>query len=213
MYEIQQLLIQIKSCSELNNQKSFHNISYLSKYGLDLLHYALFAIEYQQASLPFTSISASSALYDVYADLFPLAKSYNVKLKFESSPNLELVYANKTSLQGSIYALVAGLITGINTDGPKNITIAVQQTKPKQQRVGVYSNNMPVGTHLVKKSLSMATSHNRMFSPKITHRSGLGFAVSKELAESLNAKYHSFEHVSNKGIGYYLPESAQLSLL
>jgi hypothetical protein len=72
---------------------------------------------------------------------------------------------------------------------------------------------MPVGTHLVKNSLSLATGHNRMFSPKITHRSGLGFAVSKELAESLNAKYHSFEHLNSKGIGYYLPESAQLSLL
>lgn len=190
-----------------------HDINYLSKYGLNLLHYALFAIENLQTNLPLTSVSASSALYDVYADLFPLAKSYNVKLKFESSPKLDLVYANKTSLQGSIYALVAGLITGINTNGSKNITIAVQQTKPKQQRVGVYSSNMPVGTHLVKKSLSTITKNNRMFTPTITHRSGLGFAVSKELAERLNTTYHSFEHLNNKGIGFYLPESAQLSLL
>lgn len=213
LYELQQLLIQIKSCSEVAGDNSIKDINQLSKYGLNLLHYTLFAIESQQSSMPLTSVSAAAALHDVYFELGPLAKAYGVKINFDASPSLEPVYANKTSIQGSVYALVAGLITGINTESSANITIAVQQTKPGQQRIGVYSNILALKPSLVNKSLNKLGGPKRMAMPDITHRSGLGFAVSKELAERLNARYHSFDHLKNKGVGFYLPESAQLSLL
>lgn len=213
LYELQQLLVQIKSCSEVNNKDSLQNVNQLSKYGLNLLHYTLFAIETQQTELRLTTLSAAAALNDVYYQLAPLAKAYNVNLNFEASPSLEPVYANRTTIMGSVYALVAGLITGINTKERTDITIAVQQTKPKQQRIGVYSNSIAVKPSTINKALGQLNSVKRMSMPSVTHRSGLGFAVSIELADRLNAKYHSFDHLSSKGIGFYLPESAQLSLI
>jgi light-regulated signal transduction histidine kinase (bacteriophytochrome) len=211
LYELQQLLVQIKSCSEVTDEISLQNVNHLSKYGLNLLHYALFAIEYQQTELPMTSVSASGAMHDVIYELRPLAKAYGVTVSFDYSSELEPVYANEVMLKGSIYSLASALITGNNNI--KNITIAVQQTKPKVQRIGIYSNDIGINTSFVKKSLSNAKNVNRMYLPKFSHRSGLGFAVSKELADRLNAKFCNFEHIGGKGVGFYLPESAQLSFL
>jgi hypothetical protein len=149
----------------------------------------------------------------VFFELTPLAKAYGANLYFDASPSLEPVYANETTIKGTVYALVAGLITGLSSAGAKDITIAVQQTKPSQQRIGIYSNNVPIKPSLVNKPLSNVSKTHRMLDPSASHRSGLGFAVSKELANRLNTKFHSFEHLDNKGIGFYLPESAQLSLL
>lgn len=206
--------MQIKSCSEIPGFQNQQIVNNLSKYGLNLLHYALFAIENQQVELPLTSVSAGAAMADVVYELTPLAKAYGATIAFDSSPSLDPVYANETSLKGSVYALVSGLLTGINSSGNNtHITIAVQQTKPKEQRIGIYSNNIPINPSLLKRRLGLLKQSSRMGMPSVTHRSGLGFAVSRELTERLNTKYHSFDHLDNKGVGFYLPESAQLQLL
>jgi hypothetical protein len=126
---------------------------------------------------------------------------------------LEPVFANKTILKGSIYSLVAGLITGTNSASNSKITVAVQQTKPKQQRIGVYSKDIIINPSIVRNGFKNGIKPSRMSMPEQTYRSGLGFAVANELTNRLKAKYHSFEHLDNKGLGFYLPESDQLQLL
>lgn len=177
------------------------------------MHYALFAIENQQTELQLTTVSAGAALSDVVYELSPLAKAYGANIKFDASPSLDPIFASETSLKGSVYALVAGLITGINSATKTDITVAVQQTKPGVQRIGIYSKELPISPSLLKKRLGTVNKSSRMSMPSITHRSGLGFAVSRELTERLNTKYHSFEHLESRGVGFYLPESAQLQLL
>lgn len=213
LYELQQLLVQIKACSETTGVDNSKTVNQLSKYGLNLLHYALFAIENQQLAMPLTSISAGAALHDVVYELAPLAKAYGANIEFDASEELEPVHANKTLLKGSVYSLVAALITGVNSPKPVSITIAVQGTKPGEQRIGVYSNQLQIKSSLLNSKISKINSTARMKAPTASFRSGLGFAVSSELASRMNTKYSNFEHKNSGGVGFYLPQSTQLKLL
>ncbi|MCU0667461.1 MAG: hypothetical protein MUF85_02485 [Patescibacteria group bacterium] len=212
LYELQQILIQIKNSSELSDIEQRQLANDLSKHGLNLLHYALFAMENNQLKLDFTSVSAAAALYDVTQDIKPLASNYNIEMHFNASPNLEPVYTNEQYLKGSIYGLLAGIITGNNHNRDTvKLTVTVQQTKPFIQRIGVYSDSALITTKLVRPVKT--TRVTRMTRPEITHTSGLGFTVSQLLTERLQAHFEPFCHKNNKGIGFYLAESKQLSLI
>ena len=213
LYELQQLLVQIKTCSEVGDTESQHTIAYLAKHGLKMLHYALYAIENNQTELPFTSISAAATIHAVCEELDPLAKTYGASISFEASSNLEPVYANETSLRGAMYALAAGAITSsINGIAPK-ITFAVQQTKPNEQRIGVYSDTIRINLKSIKNTAKDWHAVRRMSANGTIHAGGLGYAVSQLLASQLHTSFASFEHKQSAGVGFYLPESAQLSLV
>lgn len=209
LYELQQILIQIQACSQ--SEAMQESVALLSHHGLQLLHYALFAIENQQTSLPFTSVGAGSAIHEVMQELQPLAAVYGATLAFDASPNLDPVYTNKTSLKGSIYGLLAGVITSSTNGVAPHITIAVQQTKPSTQRIGIYSHTTPLDIAMCKQK--QATKTSRMGYTAMSHRSGVGFLVSQILAERLHAQYAPFSHKKMPGVGFYLPESAQLQLV
>jgi hypothetical protein len=211
LYELQQLLIQIKTCNDVADTEGQHTVSLLSQHGLQLLHYALFAIESEQTQLNLTSVSAGAAMHDVLHELAPLAKSYGATLEFNASPYLDPVYANETSLRGSVYALLTGMITSSTNGIAPKITIAVQQTKPREQRIGVYSHTTPITLSMLKRRAASRTA--RMDMSGMSHRSGLGFMVSELLTTRMEAKFSSFEHNKAPGVGFYLPESAQLQLL
>jgi hypothetical protein len=161
--------------------------------------------------LPLTSVSAGAAMHDVLHELTPLAKSYGATIEFDASPYLEPVYANEESLKGSVYALLTGMITSSTNGIAPKITVAVQQTKPKEQRIGVFSDTTPITLSMLKSKSTNRTA--RMDASGASHRSGLGFLVSQLLANRLDAPFSSFEHHQMPGIGFYLPESAQLQLL
>lgn len=210
LYELQQLLIQIKTCNELADDTSQATVGRLSQHGLQLLHYALFAIESQQTKLNFTSLSAGAAMHDVVEELLPLAASYGATIHFDASPNLDPIYANEMSLKGSVYALLSAMITSSTNGVAPQITVAVQQTKPSVQRVGVYSDTTPISLAMLRQTKQRIS---RMDTTGLSHRSGLGFMISQLLAERLETAYASFEHNQLPGIGFYVPESAQLQLL
>ena len=211
LYELQQLLIQIKTCNDVADTDGQRTVGMLSQHGLQLLHYALFAIESNQTQIDLTSVSAGAAMHDVLHQLMPLAKSYGATIEFNASPYLEPVYANETSLKGSVYTLLTGLITSSTNGIAPKITVAVQQTKPREQRIGVYSHTTPITLSMLKRKASNRTS--RMDASGLSHRSGLGFMVSQLLASRMDTAFASFEHNSAPGVGFYLPESAQLQLL
>lgn len=213
LYEIQQLLIQIKACNEVGDCESVDTIDSLSKYGLQLLHYSIFAIESQQTELAFTSINAAGSVYEVCNELQPLAKSYGATLHFDASPNLDPVYANSDTLKGSIYALVAGVITSSINGMAPHITIAVQQTKPNEQRIGVYSETHDINLKTLNKSRQLWGRAQRMAKDGLIAKGGLGYAVSTVLAEQLNVSFMPFEHKQVPGLGFYLPQSDQLTLV
>ncbi len=211
LYELQQLLIQIKTCNGSEDTESRLSVELLSQHGLQLLHYALFAIESQQTALSLTTVSAGAAMHEVVSELQPLAATYGATIQFDASPYLEPVYAHKTTLKGSIYALLAGVITSSTNAVAPHFTVAVQQTKPHEQRIGVYSDTTPLNASMVKKRQPGRTA--RMDYARTSHRSGLGFAVSQILTDKLETSFLSFEHKNVPGIGFYLPESAQLQLV
>jgi hypothetical protein len=213
LYELQQLLIQIKTCNDVGDKESRFIVGDLSKHGLQMLHYALFAIENQQTVLPLTSMSAAAAMHEVYNELAPLAASYGATLHFDASSSLDLVYANETSLKGSVYALVAGIITGARHGVAPSITLAVQQTKPKEQRIGIYSDTTEINLRTIRQALPKADVTQRMGANGKLHKTNLGFAVSTLLTSQLQAKLESFEHKKAQGVGFYMPESAQLQLV
>ena len=211
LYELQQILVQIKNSGELTN-KDQRLLAYdLSNHGLNMLNYALYAMESTQQQIPFTSVSAAAALYDVTKDIKPLADSYGAKVSFNASSNLEPVYTNEQSLKGSIYGLLAGIISSNLNPTGCDLTVSVQQTKPFIQRIGVYSKGDLITTKLVRPTKSQRVMH--MSRPDTTHTSGLGFTVSQLLTERIQANFEPFVHKTNKGIGFYLAESKQLSLI
>jgi hypothetical protein len=213
LYEIQQLLIQIKACNEVGDAESADTIESISRYGLQLLHYSIYAIESQQTEIQFTSINAAGVMHEVCQELEPLAKSYGATLHFNASTNLEPVYANPDSLKGSIYALVAGVITSSINGVAPHITIAVQQTKPNEQRIGVYSETHDINLRTLNKSRYLWGRAQRMAKNGLIAKGGLGYAVSTLLAEQLDVSFLPFEHKQVPGLGFYLPQSDQLTLV
>jgi len=213
LYEIQQLLIQIKACNEVGDKESVATIGSLSKYGLQLLHYSIYAIESQQTELKFTSINAAGAIHEVCQELEPLAKSYGATLHFDASTNLDPVYANADSLKGSIYALAAGVITSSINGVAPHLTFAVQQTKPNEQRIGLYYETHELSLKTLNKSRQLWGKAQRMAKNGYIAKGGLGYAVSTLLAEQLDVSFLSFEHNQIPGLGFYLPQSDQLTLV
>ena len=211
LYELQQILIQIKNSGELPIAEYQKLTNDLSAHGLSMLNYALFALESQQQKLLYTSVSASAALYEVTQEVQPLASSYGIKVGFSASANLEPVYTHEQSLKGSIYGLLAGVITSSSPKEANNLTVTVQQTKPFTQRIGVYADGDLLSTKLVKPQHTKRVM--RMSHPSISHTSGLGFTISQLLAERMQANFEPFVHKSKRGIGFYMPESQQLSLV
>ena len=149
-------------------------------------------------------------MHDVVEELLPLAASYGATIHFDASPNLDPIYANEMSLKGSVYALLSAMITSSTNGVAPQITVAVQQTKPSVQRVGVYSGTTPISLAMLRQTKQRIS---RMDTTGLSHRSGLGFMISQLLAERLETAYASFEHNQLPGIGFYVPESAQLQLL
>ena len=90
--------------------------------------------------------------------------------------------------------------------------MAVQQTSPKTQRIGVFSPDIKMSLSGVRRANSFA-NHARMTAPKDISHSGVGLVVSGQLIELLQSKLQAFSHKGQTGLGFYVPMSAQLSLL
>jgi hypothetical protein len=216
-FDLQQCLIQIKTLSE--DRKKLHqnakDIEKITKQALASIEYALFAMHCTQTQLPLTTFSAAAVASDVKSDLQQLAKTYNIDLCLEASKKLEPVYANAMAIKGSLYGLLSTMILS-NPQAPKpsrpTITIAVQQTATTTQRLGVYSDDFEINL-----STFMAPSNHgvrpRMVLPSSSAGSGLGLAVAAQLVGALDSNLQHFRHKKARGIGFYVPMSAQLSLL
>ena len=211
LYDLQQTLLQIKTCNDVKGPNTKETIDNISSHGLAQLHYALFALESSQQELQFTSVSAAAALYDVRQELLPLAKAYGATINFEASAHLDPVYCNKTSLKGSIYSLVAGVISGSAKNSRANITVTVQQTKPNMQRVGIYSANTKLSTEFTQANKSPKVM--RMVKPTKSSSSGLGFTVANLLAQRNKVQYELFTHKDQSGVGFYVPQSLQMQIV
>ena len=208
LFDLQTTFLQVKALAEVSkgDQTSLKEIQTLSKYALATLDYALFAVNNLQTEIPFTSVSAAAAAQDVVQDLRSFSKSYGVELELDFTKKLEPVYVNEAALKGVLFGLVSSLILSqkYRPESAK-FTIAAQQTSPKTQRIGVYSSGQTVKTSIINQARSLA--------PNDISGSGLGLVVSDQLVTALGSELQQFTHRKQKGIGFYVPMSAQLSLL
>lgn len=215
LYDMQTSFLQVKALAEVSkgDMASLKEIQTLSKHALTTLDYALFAVNSLQTELPLTSVSAAAAAQDVVQDLRSLSKSYGVELELDFSQKLEPVYANEAALKGVLFGLVSSLILSQKFQGSSSkFIIAAQQTSPKNQRIGVYSAGGSVKVSIINQARSLA-SKARSLAPGDIQGSGLGLVVSDQLAEALGSELQQFTHRKQKGIGFYVPMSAQLSFL
>lgn len=215
LFDLQTTFLQVKALAEVSkgDQTSLKEIQTLSKYALATLDYALFAVNSLQTEMPFTSVSAAAAAQDVVQDLRSFSKSYGVELDLDFTKKLEPVYVNEAALKGVLFGLVSSLILSQKFQ-PNNakFTIAAQQTSPKTQRIGVYSNGGAVKVAIINRARGLS-SKARSLAPSDINGSGLGLVVSDQLATALGSELQQFTHRKLKGIGFYVPMSAQLSLL
>ena len=215
LYDLQTRFLQVRALAEVSkgDKTSLREIQLLSKHALATLDYAMFAVDSLQAELPLTSVSAAAAAQDVAQDLWQLSKTYGVELELDVTRRLEPVYANEAALKGALFGLVSSMIVSVQPTGKKmRFVIAAQQTAPKTQRLGVYSPDGVIGIDAIKQIRTLA-GNARSAAPAELHGSGLGLVVSDQLTQALGSELQRFTHRRQKGIGFYVPMSAQLSFL
>ena len=212
--DFQEKFLQIKALAEngQNLQQNAELIEKISRQGLGILSYVLFAVHANQTELPLTSLSAAAAAQDVTSELSQLAKAYNITLKLDAGKKLEPVYANYSALKGSLYGLLSGFILSNQSTSKSTITVAVQQTATTTQRIGVYSNDLNINMADIANAGQL--SHKaKMIVPDSSSSSGIGFALASQLVNRLDSNLKSFSHKRSKGVGFYIPMSRQLSFI
>lgn len=212
--DFQEKFLQIKALAEngQNVNKNAELIEKISRQGLGILSYVLFAVHANQTELPLTSLSAAAAAQDVASELSQLAKAYNITIKLDAGKKLEPVYANYSAIKGSLYGLLSGLILSNQSSGKSTITVAVQQTATTTQRIGVYSNDLSI--NLADIANAGHLSHKaKMIAPDTSSSSGIGFALASQLVDRLDSNLKSFSHKRTKGVGFYVPMSRQLTFI
>lgn len=216
LFDIQTRFLQIKTLAETKNlnKSNIRDIERLSKHALASLDYALFAISNLQSELPLTSVSAAAAAQDVAQDLWHIAKTYDVDLQIDISKKLDPVFTNEAALKGTLHGLASSLITARNPQesSRQKVVLAVQQTAPKTQRIGVFSPDIKMSLSGVRQANKFALN-SRMSAPMDMSSSGVGLVVSGHLINLMQSKLQAFAHKGQPGLGFYVPMSAQLSLL
>ena len=215
LYDLQTRFLQVRALAEASkgDKTSLREIQLLSKHALVTLDYALFAVDALQTELPLTSVSTAAAAQDVAQDLWQISKSYGIELELDITKRLEPVYANEAALKGALFGLVSSLIISQKPSDKKlRFIIAAQQTAPKTQRLGVYSPDGVISANAVKQARRLSGTA-RSAAPSELHNSGLGLVVSDQLTQAFGSELQRFTHRKQKGIGFYLPMSAQLSFL
>lgn len=193
--------------------QSLKEIKLLSKHALNTLDHALFAIDVMQTELPLTTLSAAAAAQDVASDLRKLATAYGVELDIDITKKLEPVYANEAAIKGALYGLASSLITTHQPSKKKVcLVIAAQETAPNIQRLGVYSPDLQISPSTIRLARSLV-GQARSMAPTETYNAGLGLVVSDQLVQSLGSKMRRFTHRGQKGLGFYVPISSQLSFV
>lgn len=215
LYDLQTRFLQVRALAEASkgDRATLREIQLLSKHALITLDYALFAVDALQAELPLTTVSAAAAAQDVAQDLWQISKTYGVELELDITKRLEPVYANEAALKGALFGLVSSLIVSQQpSDKRLRFIIAAQQTAPKTQRLGVYSPDGIISSRAIRQSRRLA-GNARAVAPGEFHNAGLGLVVSDQLTQALGSELQQFVHRKQKGIGFYIPMSAQLSFI
>jgi len=215
LLDLQARFLQIRTLAEPDNvdKEALLNIQLLSQHALMTLDYALFAANVLQTKMPLTSISAAAAAREVADNLDQLAKSYDVELGLDITPKMELIFANEAAVKGALYGLASSLMTVRQTTDKKlRIVIAAQETLPNIQRLGIYSPDIMIKPSAIKLA-RLLSGCARTIAPNEIHHSGLGLLVSDQLVQALGSKLMRFVHRGQKGVGFYVPMSAQLSFL
>ena len=215
LHDLQTRFLQVRAIAETSagDKKSLREIQLLSKHALATLDYALFALDATQTELALTTVSAAAAAQDVAHDLWQLSKTYDVELELDVTKRLEPVFANEAALKGALFGLASSLIIAKKMGGGRSrFVIAAQQTAPKTQRLGVYSPNGMIGPRTVHQ-VRQLSGRARAVAPSEIHNSGLGLVISDQLTQALGSELQRFVHRGQKGIGFYVPMSAQLSLI
>ena len=215
LYDLQMRFLQIKAISETStdrNQTAKETIL-LSRNALTLIDYAIFAMNALQTELPLTSISASAMAQDVAQDLYKIAQSYNIEIELDTSKKLEPIYANEAAVKGALFGLVSSLIAAHPNAGKKSrFVISAQQTSPDRQRIGIYSADAYIQKDSIRK-IERLSFDARASAPKDMYNSGVGLLISQHLVDALGSELMNFTHKKQKGIGFYLPVSGQLSFI
>jgi hypothetical protein len=215
LLDLQTYFLQVRTLTEpddVDNQ-ALKEVRLLSRHALAMLDYALFVIDGLQTELALTTVSAAAAALGVAESLRQLAGSYNVDLDLDITNKLEPVFANEAAMKGALYGLASGLITGRSANGKRaRLVIAAQETAPATQRLGVYSPDIIINPAVVRRARTLA-GQARSVAPAEIHNAGLGIVISDQLTLALGSHLRRFAHRGQKGLGFYVPRSAQLSIL
>lgn len=218
LFDLQTYFLQVAALADAKplEGSDLKEIQIISKHALKMIDFTLFSLDIQQQQLPLANLSAPAIAQDVAANLYELAKSYDVELSVDITKKMEPVFTNEDAAKGILYGLAASLITKARESGSaKNkpiIVIAAQETTPKTQRLGVYSPNVDIRPSAIATTTKLVLNA-RSVAPSQFHHSGLGLVVSGSLSERLGTKLQRFEHRGNKGIGFYVPMSNQLAFV
>lgn len=215
MLDMQAHFLQIRALAENNeiSPQSLKEIKSLSKHALTTLDYALFAVDALQSELPLTTLSAAAVAQDVAANLKQLANIYGVDIQLDITRTLDPVYTNQSAIKGALYGLATSLITNHQPSSKKaKLVIAAQETSPLSQRLGIYSPDLQIKPSTIKLARTLS-GEARATAPKESFDSGLSLLVSDQLTQALGSGLRRFTHRGQKGIGFYVPMSSQLSLI
>lgn len=209
-FDFQDKFLQIKALAERGNSE--REIEKISRQALSTLSFVLFASYASQTQLELTSVSAAGAVADAASEVRGVAKLFGVDIVMDTSPKLDLVYSHQLAIKAAVFGLLSGACTAATNKPATSLTVSVQQTNINIQRIGIFSSDLDISLTDINKAKTLANS-SRMSAPSLSSNSGAGFVLAQKFVGLLSSELQTFSHKGQKGVGFYVPLSHQLSLV
>lgn len=158
-------------------------------------------------------VSVPSVLYDVTAELMPLAKSYGIKLDLSVDGKFTPVMAHRKGLQAALVSLGYSLIEALPANDAPQLRL---QFSAHHCRYGVVAGVYCNADNLSAKTLQQGRLlHGKARQPltQLSPSSGAGIFVADALLQAMQSQLTTSRHHNLRGLAAVLQPNPQLQLV
>jgi signal transduction histidine kinase len=196
MEQLKMPLLEIAHHAELAHQDSLREVGITAERAIGLVDNYLLATRLQQQTMQFEPVSVSSLLYDVAAELAPMAKQYNCDLELRLDGKYEPVMAHREGMKAALVTLGQSFIESETDERP--LVILAGYKSRNGITAGLFAEN-------AQPAISGA--------PRALTATNAGLYVADTILRSMSTKLYRAQHHKLKGLAATFMPSRQLQLV